>query len=258
MELLGDLVAPDRRSETLAYELPGERAQSYSYAAFCTDAWKAGNLLRHYGVHREASVGIVDGPKSPAGPDDRVKTPALPGLLGFFGASLLGADVQFDPPTDPDVRALIGPTEWLDDYELPPGGKKLGFGADSEDATIIQFERELWSENPIAFPSEFEDDTVALTTPTDSYDHGTLLATAEGVVDDYDLGAGDAVVVDASLGEPGTVVAGVLAPLLAGGTITVAEGSDMESAALVVSETTSGENVLTPAAAIENYSPGRT
>lgn len=257
MNLLGDLVAPERRSEELAYELPGERAQSYSYSAFCTDAWKAGNLMRHYGVREGATVGIVDGPKQPSGPDDREGTPALPALVGFFGAALLGATVRFDPPTEPDVRALVGPTAWLDDYDLPPGSKALGFGANPEDPTVAQFERELWSENPIPFPSEFDSETTILQTESETFDHASLLSTADAVVAEWDLTGEDSVAVDASLAAPGTVVAGVLAPLMAGGAITVSEDAEGPDPALVVSETASGENVLRPADVFD-YSPGRT
>jgi hypothetical protein len=258
MNLLGDIVAPERRSDELAYERPGERAQSYSYSAFCTDAWKAGNLMRHYGVREGATVGIVDGPKQPTDSQDREGTPALPALVGFFGAALLGADVRFDPPTEPDVRALIAPTAWLEAYDLPPGSKALGFGANPEDPTVAQFERELWSENPIPFPSEFGPETTALQTETETFDHATLLASAEAIVAEFDLTAEDAVAVDASLASPGTVVAGVLAPLVAGGTVTVGGNSETaQDAALVVSETAEGENVLRPADVLD-YSPGRT
>jgi acyl-CoA synthetase (AMP-forming)/AMP-acid ligase II len=253
MHVLGDLVGTDRRTDTLAYERPGDRSRSYSYSSFCTDAWKAGNLMRHYGVRAGASVGIVDGPKDPEGPEDMTGTPTPESLLALFGASLLGAEVRFDPPRDPDVRALVGPDAWLDRYDLPPGSKAMAYGGPPEDPTKVHFERELWSENPIPFPEEVDPESVALAVADEEFSHERLLSAAEAVVEEWDLGEGDRVAVDAPLTDVGTIVAGVLAPLFAGGTITVGE-----EGTVVVSETQEGENVLSPTAVREAHSLGRT
>ena len=58
-------------------------------------------------------------------------------------------------------------------------------------------------------------DTPALVTESDAYTHAHLLAAARTV--EYD--ADDVVAVRAPLAEPGTVVSGVVAPLLAGAAI---------------------------------------
>ena len=243
MDVLGDLVAPERRSDRLAYERPGERSRSYSYAAFCTDAWKAGNLLRHYGVREGATVGVLDGPKEPESREDATGTPVPESLLALLGASGLGADVVFDPPAEPDVRALVGPAAWLDSYDLPPGSKALAYGGPPDDPTVAHFERELWSENPIPFPEEVDPGATALRSGGTAYSHESLLAAARGVVAEFDLDEGSRVATETPLSTVGEVVAGVLAPLLAGGTITVGSEAD-----LLVSETASGEGVLDPEA----------
>lgn len=253
MDVLGDLVAADRRAETLCYERAGDRSRSYSYRKFCTSAWKAGNLLRHYGVREGMTVGVVDGPKDPQSPDDREGTPVPESLLTLFGATLLGATVRFDPPIEPDVRVLVGPAAWMDEYSLQPGSKALAFGGPPDDPTVAHFERELWSENPTRFPADVDPEAVALRTETDAFTHESLLDAARSVVAEHDIAGGDAVSIDAPLSDPGTVVAGVLAPVLAGGTITV--GGE---ASLVVSGRASGEGVLDPETVRPAHSPGRT
>lgn len=217
MERLGDLVGPDRRTDALAYELGGNRSRSYSYDSLCTNAWKAGNLMRHYGVREGMTVGVVDGPKDP---DEPGPTPIPETVLGLFGGLLNGAAVRFDPPASPDVRVLVAPAAWQDRYELPPGSKYLAFGGPPDDPTVAHFERELWSENPIPMPAEFDPETAALVTEATSFDHPTLLSAAQAVVAEHDLSDGDRVHIDAPLSDPGTVVAGIFAPLVAGGTIT--------------------------------------
>lgn len=248
MDVLGDLIGPERRSDQLVYERPGDRSRSYSYASFCTDAWKAGNLLRHYGVREGATVGVLDGPKAPADTDDRTGTPVPESLLALFGATLLGANVLFDPGREPDVRALIGPAAWLDRYELPPGSKALAFGGPPDDPTVAHFERELWSENPIPFPEAVDPDATALRPEHDEISHRSLLTAAREAVDDYGLTDEHRVAVDAALSDPGTVVAGVFAPMLAGGTVVVSDDATPTdaNATLVVSKRASGENVIDP------------
>lgn len=241
MDTLGDVVAPDRRSEALAYERPGDRSRSYSYNALCTDTWKAGNLMRHYGVREGVAVGVVDGPKDPEG--DRSIRPIPESLLAVFGAAALGAPVRLDPPAEPDVRALVCPDHRRSDYTLAPGSKYLAYGGPPEDPTVAHFERELWSENPIQFPDPVDPDSVAVVDADGEYTHAALLSAAEGVVEAYGLTADDSVAIDTPLDDAGTLVAGVLAPLSVGGTITT--GGD---AALVVGEG-DGENRIAPAAA---------
>jgi len=228
MELLGDLVGPERRSESLAYELAGERSRSYSYDALCTNAWKAANLLHHYGVRAGTPVGIADGPKDT---DDSGPTPVAETLLALFGAAMLGAPVWFDPPPDSDVRALVGPGGWTGRYDLSPGSTYLAYGRQPDDPTVAHFERERWSENPIPMPAEFGPATTALVTGQeasgDAFDHGTLLGGAEAVVEKRGLTGESVVRIAAPLSDPGTVVAGVLAPLSAGGTITPDDEADL-------------------------------
>ncbi|MFC7045078.1 hypothetical protein ACFQH6_06285 [Halobacteriaceae archaeon GCM10025711] len=62
-------------------------------------------------------------------------------------------------------------------------------------------------------------ESAVLTTTDGAFSHRAVLAAAERVVDETDLGDGDEMAVRASLARPETVVAGVVAPLLAGATV---------------------------------------
>ena len=209
MDVIGDLVARDRRSEELAVRTDS-RAGSYSYEKLCTNAWKAGNLLRHYGVRGGATVAV-----------DAGESVSPPPLTAFFGAALLGAPVDFDPAADTDAKALVAPADRMDRYGPAPGTKALGYGDVPEAPEVVHYEEQLWSENPNSPPDIVAADATALYADEGPFTHDRLLSAAEGVVTEYSLDADATVALRAPLAEPGTVVAGVLAPVLAGATILV-------------------------------------
>jgi len=224
--VIGDLLAPSRRSDDSAYRVAGDQARSRAYDSICTSAWKAANLLRLYGVHEGAVVGIVDAPKHPdfepgVLPPRTGATPLSEVVCTFLGAASLGATVRFDPPRDHVLDALVGPADWMDAYEPGAACSTIAYGGPPEDPDVVHFESEVWSETPIAPPESIEPDATALATGEDTFDHRTLLAAGTDFVDRHDLTPGDSVVLASSLSEPGAVVGGILAPLLAGGTIQV-------------------------------------
>lgn len=223
-ETIGDLLARDRRSDRTALE--DATGREYDYHWLCTSSWKAGNFLRHTGVRRGVTVGVSgDGPIA---------------LLAFFGTALLEGTTWFDPPTAladrADVRSLVAPAAEIDRYELPRGAQRVGYGAEPEDPGVHHFDAGLWSENPSFPPIEADPDTPSLTDGERSYSHGSLLAAARTVAEEYGLEPGDRVAVRAPLTNPRTVAAGLLAPLLVEGSIVLDrdEGGDSR-ADLVVS-----------------------
>jgi acyl-CoA synthetase (AMP-forming)/AMP-acid ligase II len=209
MDVIGDLVARERRTDDIAVRTDS-RAGSYSYEKFCTNTWKTGNILRHYGVRGGATVAVDAGDSL---------TP--PPLLALFGASLLGATTRFDPDESPSAKALVVPAARAGAYYPEPGTKTFVYGDVPDDPEFAHFEAEMWSENPTSPPDRVAPTDAALATAGEAFTHERLLAAAERVVDEYDLDRGDEVAVRAPLAEPGAVVAGVLAPLLAGGTVLV-------------------------------------
>jgi len=211
--VLGDIVARERRSDAVAVRTDS-RARSYSYGAFCTQSWKAGNLLRHYGVRGGATVAV-----------DAGQSLSPPPLVTLFGAALLGARVAFDPAESVDAGALVVPTARVDTYDPPPGTRVLAYGEDPDDPEVSGFEREVWSENPTIPPDAVAPDAVALVADGTSFSHERLLAATERVVDEAGLDAETVVAPRAPLADPGVVVAGLVAPLSVGGTVLIDEAA---------------------------------
>ncbi|UPV73138.1 hypothetical protein M0R89_11325 [Halorussus limi] len=222
MDRLGDLVARERRSGDAALVAPREN-RTYDYHRFCTTAWKTGNFWRRRGVHAEAGVAVADDPEPEA-------------VFSFLGAALLGARTRFGPPdarggeaADFDARVVVAPRDEIAGYEVPPGCQRVGYGGPPDDPAIAHFERDVWSENP-AFPeTPVDPESVALVAdegrdgaddrPVREFSHADLLAAAREVADEWGLEPGDEVAVRAPLSNPGTVVAGVVAPLFAGAAV---------------------------------------
>jgi len=206
MESLDDVVARERRSQDLAVRAAGEPERTYTYHRFCTTAWKTGNFLRHLGVGDGVAVGVA-------------ADPVPQSLLAFFGTALLGGRTRFDPPREFDGRAVVARSEAIAEYDLPAGGQRVGYGDDPEDPATRYFEEEVWSENPSFPPVDRDPGTAALEDDERRYSHAELVDAASTAVEEFELDADDAVAVRASLADPRTVVAGALAPLIAGGTV---------------------------------------
>lgn len=219
MQVLGDLVAAGREREGVVFSTP-ERSAPYSYREFCTNVWKAGNLMRHYGVREGTRVAVVVGPKNPTDGDEAGYLFDGPdGVLALLAATVDGAVVRLDPPSDIDATALVAPAAWLDRYTLAPGTKALAYGGPSEDPTVANFERELWSENPLHPPGEVAPTDTALADGDGTYTHEAVLAAGERVVDDFGIDGETTVALRAPLTTVGAVVAGVVAPMQAGATV---------------------------------------
>ena len=58
-EVIGDLVARERRSDDPLLRTDGDPPRDYTYRKFCTNARKAGNLFRHHGLREGRAVGVA-------------------------------------------------------------------------------------------------------------------------------------------------------------------------------------------------------
>ncbi|GGC56421.1 AMP-binding protein [Haloferax sulfurifontis] len=221
MDVIGDLMARDRRSDRLALRVDGP-GRTYTYHDLITTSYKAGNVLRYLGVRKGARVAV-----------DPVSLPEP--LLTFLGAAQLGAVTAFDPAVE--ARATVVAVARESEFDdLPPGQKLAVFGGPPSSPATTHWEQEVWSENPAVHPEVVAPQDPALVADDREFTHGDLLDAAREVVADFDLETGDTVAVRSSLSRPGTVVAGVLAPLLAGGTIRIPETAEAVEAALSVGD----------------------
>jgi hypothetical protein len=205
MDVLGDVVARERRSERRALRTAGGRR--YSYHDFCTTSYKAGNFLRYLGVRAGDVVGIE--------PD-----PLPEPLLTFFGAAQLGAVTRFDPDGAAESgRALVVPVAREADFSPPPGQKLAVYGGSPDGVDVAHWEQEVWSENPAFPPTDVAPEDPVLRDGERTASHADLLGAAASVVAEAGVESGTEVAVRGSLSDPAVVAAGVVAPLLAGGVV---------------------------------------
>lgn len=222
METVADVLEAGHDRAGDAFDAAG-RATGYSYREFCTSAWKAGNLLRHYGVRSGSRVAVVVGPKTPEVGDEPGVLRASPDpLFAALGATLLGGMAVLDPAPPIDGDALVAPAAWLDRYEVGPGCARIAYGGPPEDADVVHFEQATWSQNPVAPPEAagVVAETVAVREGADGREdtHDDLLAGAREFVAATDLRGDSRVCVRARL-DAEAFATGVLAPLVAGATI---------------------------------------
>jgi hypothetical protein len=208
MHVLGDVVARDRRSDEVALRVDAT-GREFSYRDFCTTAWKAGHALSHCGVHAGSRLALDP---------DLAPQP----LLTLFGAACLGARVTFD--TTAAARAVLVPADREGDVATRPDRKVVVYGDAPDDPRVVHWERTVWSENPVRPPGERDPEDPVLDTDTATYTHREVLTAANRVVDAAGIGVGTPVALRAPLTDPQAVVGGVVAPLVAGGTVVLPDG----------------------------------
>jgi hypothetical protein len=206
MDTLRGLLAREHRSEEIVLH-DATTGRKYDARRLLTNAWKTGNFLHHCGVRNGHEVAIVG------------KAPEA--LLGFLGTVSLGAITHFEPSTTTDARAVVAPTETIERFDLPPGGTRIAYGDPPTDPHTEHFERDVWSENPTLAPATIDPTDPVLAADEAQFTHADLLAAAERAIERADMQAGETVAVHAPLSQPGAVAAGIVAPLLAGATITL-------------------------------------
>lgn len=208
MDVVGDLLARDRRSRDVALVTADGRERTYH--DLLTNAYKAANVLRYLGA-REGSTVAID------------PTPRLHTTLAVLGAAGLGAAVRFDPDAGIEAgdRVVLVDVDDEPRTEPSPGTNLAVFGGPPERPATTHWEQELWSENPGMPPS-----TVGAADPLvrgiggdDDASHREILAAAASVVDEYGVETGTRVVLRSDFSDARVLAAGVVAPLSVGGTV---------------------------------------
>ncbi len=223
MDTLKAVVAAGRNRDGAAIDAV-ERTTPYSYRELSTNAWKAGNLLGHYGVYPGATIGVAAGPKREEGSHINSADP----ILSVLGAGIRGANATLSPESPIDLRAFVLPWQWYDRYETTASCSVLAYGGPPDRPDVTHFETELWSENPMEPPEPVEPDTVALVDGSRSYTHEQLLTTSKHITEEYDVTESTRVGLTVPLDSVGAFTAGVLAPLTVGATIILgSEGEDL-------------------------------
>jgi hypothetical protein len=221
MDLVGDLLARDRRTRDTALVTPDGRERTYH--DLITNGYKAANVLRYLGVRAGATVAVDP-------------TPGFHTTLAFLGAAAVGAPVRFDPEAGIEAgdRVVLAPVATADALDPAPGTNLAAFGGSPERPETTHWEQELWSENPGTPPSDVGPDDAVIRDGPGDVTHRRLCAVADSFAEEHGVGTGSRVVLRASFADPGAVAAGVVAPLSRGGTAVLAghdSAADSDSAA---------------------------
>lgn len=217
-----DLLARERRDDTPALRVDAQD-RTRSYRDLCNTAYKVGNILSHYGVRSGDRVAV-----------DPLAHPEP--VLTFLGASLLGATVQFEAEPGTDARAVVVHADREEAFDLQPGSHLLAFGDVPERPETAHWEAEVWSENPVFPPTGRDPDDSVLVAENETYSNRDFLTAARAVVDSLDLDGDSRVAVRASLADPRTVAAGIIAPLLVGGVVHLPGDGEESSATVSVTD----------------------
>ncbi|CCC40766.1 acyl-CoA synthetase family protein [Haloquadratum walsbyi] len=209
--IIGDIMDRNRRNGTIA--LRADAADRYyTYRDFITTSYKSGNVIRYLGGRSGDEMLLV--------PD-----PLPEPVLAFYGAAQLGIATRFDKTvqlnhsTEELPRVVLAPSTQEEAYELPPGHNLAVYGDSPTETETTHWETEVWSENPAIHPTSVAPSDIALNADKQTYTHEELITAAVRVVDRVNITPGADVVVRESLMNPHVVVAGLIAPLLAGATI---------------------------------------
>lgn len=202
---LGDAVARDRRTAGLALRAR-ESGRTYSYRDFITTSYQAGNVLRHLGVRPGDEVRVAS---------EHVPEP----VLTFYGAAQLGAVTRFGGEGAEPPRVTVVPATREAEFDRPPGHHLAVYGDPPSDPSVTHWETEVWSENPAVHPVSVDAGDPLFVGGDRTYTHGEALATAAAVVEDAAIDPGTTVVLRGPLTDPAVVVAGLVAPVLAGATV---------------------------------------
>lgn len=218
MDVVGDLLARERRSRDLALVTADGRERTYH--DLITNAYKAANVLRYLGAREGSTVAIEP-------------TPRLHPTLAFLGAAGLGAAVRFDPDAGIAAgdRVVLVDVAHEERTDPAPGTNLAVFGDPPERPETTHWEQELWSENP-GMPPSSVDPTDPLVRGTDrNVSHADVLAGAASVVEAYDIDEETRVVLRGDFSAVGAVAAGVVAPLSVGAAAVLTDPSEVDDEA---------------------------
>ena len=206
MDLVGDLLARDRRTSEAALVTADGRDRTYH--DLITNGYKSANVFRYLGVRAGATVAVDP-------------TPGFHTTLAFLGAAAVGAPVRFDPEAGIEAgdRVVLAPVATVAALDPAPGTNLAAFGGPPERPDTTHWEQELWSENPGTPPSDVGPDDAAVVGPGDrTRSHRELCSLAAAAVDATGMDAETRVVLRLPFSDPAALAAGLVAPLSVGGT----------------------------------------
>lgn len=201
MESIGELATLNRHGRAVALQTDG---RVYSQADLSSTVSQVTNFFSYLGVTGGGTVEIDP-------------STAPENVISFLATARLGALADFEPTGGGDV--VVVPADREDEFEGGDGTKLVVYGGEPHSPHSFPWETTVWSETPVPYTVRGTPDDPVLATEAAPLRHRDLLDAAENVVEEYDIDEDTTVALRAPLVEPGSVIAGVVAPLSVGATV---------------------------------------
>lgn len=210
MDVLGDLAVREQWSRTPAVRAPG---RVYTHHDLYTSVRKVATFFAYFGAGSGGHVDIE--------PEAQPET-----VLALLGATRVGAVANLTPTGEGQI--IVTPADKEDQYELAPGQNGIVYDGYPNSPGFVEWELDVWDGSARTGPRlETARGDAALRTKDRTYSHGELLDAADRVIEEYDVDEDTEVAIRAPMGNPGTIAAGVVAPLKVGGTVVFPATDDL-------------------------------
>lgn len=139
-------------------------------------------------------------------------------VLAILGTARVGGVANLTPTGDGEI--VVVPADREDEYDLDPDQTGIVYDGYPSGPRFVEWELDVWDGSARTGPRlEAAPENGVLQTADRTYSHGELLDAAERVIEKHDVDEDTDVAVRAPMGNPGTIAAGVVAPLTVGGTV---------------------------------------
>ncbi|MGZ0745782.1 acetyl-CoA synthetase [Haloparvum sp. AD34] len=202
MHELGDLAVRNQWGRTPAIRSPG---RVYTHRDLYTSVQKVATFFTYYGGEGGTQIDVE--------PEAQPEV-----VLSILGAARLGAIANLTPTGDGEI--VVVPAAKEDEYDLDPDQSGIVYDGFPSGPRFVGWELDVWDGSARTGPRlEAAPEDGVLRTEDRTYSHGELLDAADRVVEEYGIEEGTEVAVRAPMGNPGTIAAGIVAPLKVGGTV---------------------------------------
>lgn len=206
MNTLRNLVDRCADQKGVAIGTPETGDQVYTYDRLAETTYSLARVLSDRDINEDSLVAIA-----PTGGPETV--------VGLLGAAIVGARVRFSGPAKAPVDALFAPADIIDRYQVPADAVRIGFGSRPENDQTLYFGRTVWKADPNPPEAPVLPTTTALTDGEYAYSHRAMIRAARKAIDARDMDQEMTIVLRAPLTDPRAVAGGIVAPLIAGGTL---------------------------------------
>ena len=222
MKTLEDLLDGADYGDDVAFGAPGQSEQIYTYDQLRETVYGFANVLEEQGLTTGSRIAISDG----QGP--------FPALV-FLSAAVLGNAAWIGAPQRVKAHAVVAPSQHVNEYTLPDGALRVGYGSTPDSDDVVHFERAVYRADGESPAIGVLPGTKVITDGEWQYSHRNLLNAGREIADRLD--AETTVAVRAPLSDPRTVAGAVVAPMLVGGSVRFPDDADTAGDVAITDDT---------------------